>query len=84
VILLTHESSDVTGRLFEVGGGWVSETRWEQTEGVFFQDEFSAEELETRWDEATSFAQSRHASKIGESKSGIKERMGKDVPLSPQ
>jgi (3R)-3-hydroxyacyl-CoA dehydrogenase / 3a,7a,12a-trihydroxy-5b-cholest-24-enoyl-CoA hydratase / enoyl-CoA hydratase 2 len=84
VVLLTHESSDVTGRLFEVGGGWVSETRWEQTEGVFFQDEFSVEELQARWDEATSFEHARHASKISESKSGIKERMGEDVPLSPQ
>lgn len=84
MILLTHESSDVTGRLFEVGGGWVSETRWEQTEGVFFQDEFSAEQLQARWAEATSFVHARHASTIGESKSGIKERMGEDVALKPQ
>jgi (3R)-3-hydroxyacyl-CoA dehydrogenase / 3a,7a,12a-trihydroxy-5b-cholest-24-enoyl-CoA hydratase / enoyl-CoA hydratase 2 len=84
VILLTHENSKANGRLFEVGGGWVSETRWEQTEGVFFQDEFSAEQLEARWSEATSFENARHAATIGESKSGIKERMGKDVPLMPQ
>jgi 3-hydroxyacyl-CoA dehydrogenase/3a,7a,12a-trihydroxy-5b-cholest-24-enoyl-CoA hydratase len=84
VILLTHESSDVTGRIFEVGGGWVSETRWEQTEGVFFQEDFTAEQLQARRDEAVSFARSRHASRVSESKSGIKERMGEDVPLAPQ
>jgi len=84
VIFLTHESSTVTGRLFEVGGGWVSETRWEQTEGVFFSDDFSAEQLQARWDRATSFENSRHASKISESKTGIKERMGAEIPLVPQ
>ncbi|MDR3470555.1 MAG: SDR family oxidoreductase [Devosia sp.] len=84
VVLLTHESSTATGRLFEVGGGWVSETRWEQTQGVFFQDDFSAEALQDCWGEATSFENARHASKISESKSGIKERMGADVALSPQ
>jgi 3-hydroxyacyl-CoA dehydrogenase/3a,7a,12a-trihydroxy-5b-cholest-24-enoyl-CoA hydratase len=84
VILLTHDSSTTTGRLFEVGGGWVSQTRWEQTEGVFFQDDFSAEELLGKWDEATSFENSRHGTSVAESKSGIKERVGRDVALSPQ
>jgi 3-hydroxyacyl-CoA dehydrogenase/3a,7a,12a-trihydroxy-5b-cholest-24-enoyl-CoA hydratase len=84
VIFLTHESSTVNGRLFEVGGGWVSETRWEQTEGVFFSDDFSAEQLQARWDRATSFENSRHASKISESKTGIKERMGAEIPLVRQ
>lgn len=84
VVLLTHESSTATGRLFEVGGGWVSETRWEQTQGVFFRDDFSVEDLQGHWDKATSFDNSRHASKISESKSGIQERIGKEVVLSPQ
>lgn len=83
-VLLCHESSTVTGRIFEVGGGWVSETRWEQTEGVFFQDEYSAEQLQSRWADATSFERARHASSINESKSGIKERTGEHIPLKPQ
>jgi 3-hydroxyacyl-CoA dehydrogenase/3a,7a,12a-trihydroxy-5b-cholest-24-enoyl-CoA hydratase len=84
VIRLCLEDSDVTGRLFEVGGGWISETRWEQTEGVYFESDFTVEDLEKRWAEATSFEKSRHASKISESKSGIKEKMGEEVPLAPQ
>src|SRR5262245_37406147 len=48
VILLGHETCPVTGKLYEVGGGWVSQTRWEQTAGVFFQDEYSAEELQAQ------------------------------------
>jgi 3-hydroxyacyl-CoA dehydrogenase/3a,7a,12a-trihydroxy-5b-cholest-24-enoyl-CoA hydratase len=84
VVLLCHESSTTNGRLFEVGGGWISETRWEQTEGVFFQDEFTVEDLERCWDDATSFKHVRHASNINEAKSGIKERMGEHVALTPQ
>lgn len=84
VVLLSHESSTTTGKLFEVGGGWVSQTRWEQTQGVFFQDDFTAEQLQAKWDEATSFENSRHATALGESKSGIQERLGRDLILSPQ
>ena len=84
VVLLCHEDSAVTGRLFEVGGGWVCETRWEQTEGVFFQDDFTAEDLLENWAEATSFEHSRHGASVGESKLGIKERTGRDVALAPQ
>jgi 3-hydroxyacyl-CoA dehydrogenase/3a,7a,12a-trihydroxy-5b-cholest-24-enoyl-CoA hydratase len=84
VVLLTHEDSKITGRLFEVGGGWVSETRWQQTEGHFFMDDYSVEDLESRWDDATSFADARNARSVAESKSGIKERMGRDVALAPQ
>lgn len=84
VVLLCHENSTVTGRLFEVGGGWVCETRWEQTEGVFFENDFTADDLVQKWDAATSFVNSRHATSIGESKLGIKERIGHDVALARQ
>ena len=84
VVLLCHEDSTVTARIFEVGGGWVCETRWEQTEGAFFQDDFTVEDLAKSWDEATSFANSRHATSISEAKLGIKERLGRDVALARQ
>lgn len=84
VVLLTHESSTVTGRLFEVGGGWICETRWEQTQGAFFRDDFSAEDLAARWDEATSFENARHATKVSETKNGMVERLGKREALSRQ
>jgi 3-hydroxyacyl-CoA dehydrogenase/3a,7a,12a-trihydroxy-5b-cholest-24-enoyl-CoA hydratase len=84
VVLLCHESSTATARLFEVGGGWVSETRWEQTQGVFFEDDFTPDDLLGRWPEATSFQNSRHATRISESKSGIEERVGQAVPMAPQ
>lgn len=84
VVLLTHESSPVTGGLFEVGGGWVSQTRWEQTQGVYFEKPFAAEDLQARWGEATSFENARHASKVSESRTGIEERLGRSLVLAPQ
>lgn len=83
-IVLAHETCPVTGKLFEVGGGWVSQTRWEQSEGVFFKEDFSAEDVQAKWDQITDFGKSRHAASISETKNGIKERLGRDVALSPQ
>ena len=83
-ILLTHESSAETGKLFEVGGGWISQTRWEQTQGTFFSSEFSAEDLRADWDAVTSFENSRRATSVAESLSGIAERRGLSLALSPQ
>lgn len=83
-VLLSHENCPVTGKLFEVGGGWVCQTRWEQTQGVFFQDDFSAEDLFNRWDDATSFVNSRHVEQLSDSKNGMEERLGERVALAPQ
>lgn len=84
VVLLGHETCPVSGKLFEVGGGWVCQTRWEQTQGVFFRDEFTAEDLHGRWEEATSFENARHASQLTESKTGIEERLGRPLAMAPQ
>lgn len=84
VVVLAHESAPVTGKLFEVGGGWVSQTRWEQTEGVFFRDQFSGEELLEKWDQVTSFETSRHGTKVTESKTGLEERLGRKLELACQ
>lgn len=83
-ILLGHETCPVTGKLFEVGGGWVVQTRWEQTQGVFFKDDYCAEDLVDKWDQATSFENSRHGAKVSESKTGIEERLGRKLELAPQ
>ena len=80
VIVLAHESAPATGKLFEVGGGWVSQTRWEQTQGVFFRESFSAEDLVAQWAQVTSFENARHASSMAETRSGIEERIGTAAP----
>ncbi len=84
VVLLSHESCPASGKLFEVGGGWVSQTRWEQTEGVFFREDFAAEDVEAKWAGITDFGNARHADKISQSKTGLEERLGRKLELVPQ
>ncbi len=83
VVLLCHEGSTSTAAYSRSAAAECTNPL-EQTEGVFFKDDFSADEFGARWHEATSFAQSRHASSIAEAKLGIKERLGRDVMLSAQ
>lgn len=33
---LCHESCDRTGNVYEVGGGWIAQVRWERSRGVVF------------------------------------------------
>ncbi len=84
VIALTQEQTTATGRIFEVGGGWISEVRWEQSEGVYFPGDFTTEDLVAQWTEATDFSRSRHASRISETKSGLEEKLGNAILLGPQ
>ena len=84
VVLVSQESSTENGKLVEVGGGWVSQTRWEQTQGVFFREDFDADALKAKWADVTNFDNARHASKISESKTGMEERLGRRMELAPQ
>ena len=83
VLFLTHDACLETGKLFEVGGGWVSQTRWEQTQGHFFKEDFSVEDLAEHWPAVTSFENARHARSVSESKAGVQERLGRDPVLRP-
>jgi hypothetical protein len=33
---LCHESCARTGKVYEVGAGWVSQVRWQRSKGVMF------------------------------------------------
>lgn len=52
VVLLAHEDCEVTGRIFEAGGGHVLETRWEQSAGTRMPSGFTAEALQEAWPKA--------------------------------
>ena len=55
VIYLCHESSNETGGLFEVAGGWVTKLRLERGQGVFFGEKYSAEDVRKEWKKVTRF-----------------------------
>ncbi|MEZ4389985.1 MAG: SDR family NAD(P)-dependent oxidoreductase [Polyangiales bacterium] len=73
VAVLGHESSEETGGLFEVGGGFYSKLRWERTEGATFRlgRALSPEDVRGRWGDITSFAKTTHPGSVAESMQSI-------------
>jgi hypothetical protein len=49
---LCHESCDRTGNVYEVGGGWVAQARWQRSCGVVFPKEgLTLENISSQIDE---------------------------------
>ncbi|KAG2765505.1 hypothetical protein PC129_g19488 [Phytophthora cactorum] len=56
VAYLCHESCDRTGNVYEVGGGWVAQVRWQRSRGVVFpKDELTLENIASQMDEVENF-----------------------------
>jgi len=63
VVALCHpEATGSTGRVFELGGGFVSEVRWERTKGAIFRtdDSYTPSAVKLRWNEITNFENPDH------------------------
>jgi 3-hydroxyacyl-CoA dehydrogenase/3a,7a,12a-trihydroxy-5b-cholest-24-enoyl-CoA hydratase len=84
VVRLAHESSDVTGELFEVGGGWTSRVRWQQTRGVMITGAFTAEDLAARWSELESVENARTPASVGDSLGVLGGHLGVELGLAPR
>ena len=85
-IFLCGDACTETGQLFEVGGGWISRVRWEQSRGVSFDPKsgFTVEELAGRWSEVQSFENSRHPMFAMDTFNTIGENIGVPLGLAPQ
>jgi (3R)-3-hydroxyacyl-CoA dehydrogenase / 3a,7a,12a-trihydroxy-5b-cholest-24-enoyl-CoA hydratase / enoyl-CoA hydratase 2 len=57
VAYLCHDSTDVTGGLFEVGAGWISSVRRQRSQGHFFSlsRELTPEDIRNNWHDITQF-----------------------------
>ena len=49
VIYLAHEQNTENGGLFEVAGGFIAKLRWQRSQGVFFSNTFTAEDVLKEW-----------------------------------
>jgi len=60
VAYLCHESCQANGRKFEVGAGWMSEIRWERTNGATLplSHDITPEDVVEQWDKITDWTDS--------------------------
>lgn len=60
VAYLCHESCKANGRKFEVGAGWMSEIRWERTNGVTLplSHDITPEDIVAQWSNITDWTDS--------------------------
>jgi 3-hydroxyacyl-CoA dehydrogenase/3a,7a,12a-trihydroxy-5b-cholest-24-enoyl-CoA hydratase len=55
VAYLCHDSSEETGSVFELGGRWISKLRWQRSEGEFFGDNFTPEDVKEKFSDISCF-----------------------------
>ena len=69
VLRLCHESSDETGGLFEVGGGFYGKLRWERARGKVYRlgRPVTVEDLDSEWSTISSFESSTHPANVAQS-----------------
>jgi NAD(P)-dependent dehydrogenase (short-subunit alcohol dehydrogenase family) len=58
VAYLCSEECEASGRVFEAGGGWMAQVRWQRSPGFFFDLErpFGPEEVRAAWHRVTDFS----------------------------
>ena len=61
---LCHEDCQSNGGLFEVGGGWMSQLRWQRADGHAFSlsDGFSVEDVAANWDDVNGWGDATNPS----------------------
>lgn len=55
VAFLCHDSNTENGSLFEVGAGYIAKARLERNHGVFFDLDFTPEDVKAKFNEIVSF-----------------------------
>ncbi|HEV7558961.1 MAG TPA: SDR family NAD(P)-dependent oxidoreductase, partial [Kofleriaceae bacterium] len=77
VAKLVHESTEETGGLYEVGGGFFAKLRWERSTGKTFRlgRAISVEDVDTSWKAITQFDTTTHPESIGVSMQPIMENV---------
>lgn len=69
VAKLVHESTEDTGGLYEVGGGFFAKLRWERAAGKTFRlgRNITPEDVDAAWKDITSFDKAEHPASVAES-----------------
>ncbi|MFL5172119.1 MAG: SDR family NAD(P)-dependent oxidoreductase [Microvirga sp.] len=77
VARLVHESTEDTGGLYEVGGGFFAKIRWERSSGKTFRlgRAISLEDVDGAWRDISQFDRTTHPGSVAESMQPIMENI---------
>ena len=77
VAYLCHQSCDVNGAIFEVGGGWIARLRWQRSEGATFDapGAHTPEDVIENWERINDFAGANNPSSIADAYAPLASNM---------
>ncbi|KAG8998152.1 hypothetical protein FRB93_013834 [Tulasnella sp. JGI-2019a] len=84
VAVLAHPNGpDASGKVFELGAGFMAEIRWERTKGVIFKPDasYTPSAIKEKWSEITDFSGAMHPKSLGDN--NIQEVMAAAASASP-
>jgi multifunctional beta-oxidation protein len=87
VAAVTHpDGPDASGKVFEVGAGFITEIRWERSKGAVFKtdDSFTPSAVAHRWSEVTDFANPDHPKSITDFDPQAKLKLAASLPQNKQ
>jgi multifunctional beta-oxidation protein len=81
VVLAASDAINASGEIFEVGAGWVGNTRWQTAKGAVSTDAVVGPEfIRDHWNEVTDFSESTHNKTTKDSTLNILSNLAKNEP----
>jgi len=87
VLALCHpDGPEASGKIFEVGAGYIAELRWERSNGTVFKTDstFTPSAVKEKWSDVIDFSKADHPEAVTDVDSQGKLEMAKKLPSNPQ
>ncbi|KAK0450141.1 multifunctional beta-oxidation protein [Armillaria borealis] len=80
------EGPDASGRVFELGAGFIAEVRWERSDGAVFKTDasFTPSAIKARWDEIVDFSKPYYPTSVPDVDAEGKLALAAKLPPNPQ
>ncbi|KAK0469838.1 peroxisomal hydratase-dehydrogenase-epimerase [Desarmillaria tabescens] len=80
------EGPDASGRVFELGAGFIAEVRWERSDGAVFKTDssFTPSAIKARWDEIVDFSKPYYPTSVPDVDAEGKLALAAKLPSNPQ